>query len=71
VASVNSALQRARATLASRTAGDAPARQLDAAQQALLDRYVVAFERHDVASLILMTLISTEPGGAGRPANTA
>jgi RNA polymerase sigma-70 factor (ECF subfamily) len=70
VASVNSALQRARATLASRTADDAPARQLDTAQQALLDRYVVAFEHHDVASLILMTLNSTEPGGAGRPANT-
>ena len=52
VASVNSALQRARATLAasdiSSTDTSAP---MDEAQQALLARYVDAFERYDMASL--------------------
>ncbi len=52
VASVNSALQRARATLASRDA-DAldPAEPLDDEQRALLARYVDAFERYDMDSL--------------------
>ncbi|QHC20728.1 sigma-70 family RNA polymerase sigma factor [Streptomyces sp. GS7] len=52
VASVNSALQRARATLAASgdTAG-APAEPLDEAQQELLRRYVDAFERFDMAAL--------------------
>ncbi len=50
VASVNSALQRARATLAARDLGDArPA--LSGAQTALLERYVDAFERYDVDAL--------------------
>jgi RNA polymerase sigma-70 factor, ECF subfamily len=53
VASVNSALQRARATLAAR---DVEARvqvtSLDAEQQALLARYVDAFERYDITSLV-------------------
>ncbi len=52
VASVNSALQRARATLAaadiSETETFAP---LDAEQQAMLQRYVDAFERYDVESI--------------------
>ncbi|OII65915.1 RNA polymerase subunit sigma-70 [Streptomyces sp. CC53] len=52
VASVNSALQRARATLAAH----APARTqtadpLDAGQRDLLDRYVAAFEAYDMAAL--------------------
>ncbi len=52
VASVNSALQRARATLASRDAEAATTAQpLDEAQRALLDRYVDAFERYDMDSL--------------------
>jgi RNA polymerase sigma-70 factor (ECF subfamily) len=52
VASVNSALQRARATLASRdTAADGPLEPMDAEQQALLARYVDAFERYDMDSL--------------------
>ncbi len=50
VASVNSALQRARATLASRNVGEA-APALDESAQALLERYVSAFERYDMDSL--------------------
>jgi RNA polymerase sigma-70 factor, ECF subfamily len=52
VASVNSALQRARATLASsEIAADDPMPALDAADRALLERYVVAFERYDMEAL--------------------
>jgi len=52
VASVNSALQRARAKLAS--TGDLPegAAALTTEQSALLDRYVDAFERYDVRALV-------------------
>jgi len=52
VASVNSALQRARATLASKhvTESDAAA-PLDDEQRALLGRYVDAFERYDMDKL--------------------
>ena len=55
VASVSSALQRARATLAAGNvrAGD-PAPQLDADGRALLARYVDAFERYDIAELVSM-----------------
>ena len=54
VASVNSALQRARATLAAR-AGDAPQADAVAAdQQELLARYVDAFERYDIDSLVAL-----------------
>jgi len=58
VASVNSALQRARAALAARHGGDsggppAPA-SVDAEQQALLSRYVDAFERYDIESLVAL-----------------
>ena len=53
VASVNSALQRARATIAARdvTATDAPVEPMDDEQRALLARYVDAFERYDMDSL--------------------
>lgn len=52
VASVNSALQRARATLAERPADDtAVSNPLDEEQQKLLDRYVAAFEGYDMAAL--------------------
>jgi RNA polymerase sigma-70 factor (ECF subfamily) len=52
VASVNSALQRARATLGSRNLdATAPEAPLDDDQQALLDRYVSAFERYDMDAL--------------------
>ena len=52
VASVNSALQRARATLAKRAPADTePLRPEDPAQQELLARYVDAFERYDMDAL--------------------
>jgi RNA polymerase sigma-70 factor (ECF subfamily) len=51
VASVNSALQRARATLAASDVGTAGPSQIDEEQQALLARYVDAFERYDLESL--------------------
>ena len=51
VAAVNSALQRARATLGSAGAGE-PAPEVATDQRALLDRYVDAFERYDIDSLV-------------------
>jgi RNA polymerase sigma-70 factor, ECF subfamily len=53
VASVNSALQRARATLADRDV-DASPQRVDDEQQELLDRYVDAFERYDIDSLVTL-----------------
>lgn len=50
VASVNSALQRARATLARRNGDEQPA-ELSEAQRTMLQRYVSAFESYDVDSL--------------------
>jgi RNA polymerase sigma-70 factor (ECF subfamily) len=61
VASVNSALQRARATLADKGLGDgggdgdaAVAEGLDEAQRALVARYVDAFERYDIPRLVAL-----------------
>jgi RNA polymerase sigma-70 factor (ECF subfamily) len=55
VASVNSALQRARATLASRDVGmDDAAPAMDADDQALLARYVEAFEEFDMDALVAL-----------------
>ncbi|MHB8661626.1 MAG: sigma-70 family RNA polymerase sigma factor [Acidimicrobiales bacterium] len=51
VASVNSALQRARATLASSDLTAAPSQTVDAG---LLARYVDAFERYDIPSLVTL-----------------
>jgi RNA polymerase sigma-70 factor, ECF subfamily len=52
VASVNSALQRARATLeASGVSSDDAATPMDDAQRQLLARYVTAFERYDIEAL--------------------
>ena len=51
VASVNSALQRARATMASRDVAAGGGRPLDEEARALLRRYVDAFERYDMDSL--------------------
>ena len=51
VASVNSALQRARATLAALKVDEPSSRPMDGAQEALLARYVDAFERYDMDSL--------------------
>jgi RNA polymerase sigma-70 factor, ECF subfamily len=52
VASVNSALQRARATLSAVDASPAdPRPPLDESDKALLDRYVTAFEQYDMTAL--------------------
>lgn len=62
VASVNSALQRARATMAA--APPAPATTLTADQQEMLARYVDAFERYDMddlAALLHDDAIQTMP----------
>ncbi|HEX7096857.1 MAG TPA: sigma-70 family RNA polymerase sigma factor [Acidimicrobiales bacterium] len=53
VASVNSALQRARATLAAADLDRAPD-PIDDAQRELLARYVDAFERYDIDSLVTL-----------------
>ena len=56
VASVNSALQRARATLATEglDAEARPPRPVDDDQQELLARYVDAFERYDIPALLAL-----------------
>ena len=51
VASVNSALQRARAALAARRVTASVPRPMDDTQRALLARYVDAFQRYDMDSL--------------------
>ena len=52
VASVNSALQRARATLSALDTGASQSLTVTDAQRAMLDRYVDAFERYDITSLV-------------------
>jgi RNA polymerase sigma-70 factor (ECF subfamily) len=53
VASVNSALQRARATLAERPVGlDDEPTAIDPEEEALLARYVDCFERYDITELV-------------------
>jgi RNA polymerase sigma-70 factor (ECF subfamily) len=55
VASVNSALQRARAALADTNLSPSDAAgSLDADQEALVDRYVAAFESYDIESLVAL-----------------
>ncbi|MDX6677615.1 MAG: polymerase sigma-70 factor, subfamily [Solirubrobacteraceae bacterium] len=55
VASVNSALQRARATLeASDIGASDPPPELDADSRALLERYVAAFEEYDIDALVAL-----------------
>ena len=51
VASVNSALQRARATMAKTNAALEPAHALSVEDRKMLDRYVSAFERYDLTAL--------------------
>ncbi len=53
VAAVNSALQRARRTLAAVSAEERP-KAVDADQLELLSRYVDAFERYDVSTLVAL-----------------
>jgi RNA polymerase sigma-70 factor (ECF subfamily) len=52
VASVNSALQRARSTLDTVNVDAMTPLQVDDEQRALLERYVDAFERYDITSLV-------------------
>jgi RNA polymerase sigma-70 factor, ECF subfamily len=52
VASVNSALQRARATMSERSTGEPVPEVASGGQRALLARYVDAFERYDITSLV-------------------
>jgi RNA polymerase sigma-70 factor (ECF subfamily) len=53
VASVNSALQRARSSLEkSELSAESSLEPIDAEQRELLDRYVEAFERYDVDALV-------------------
>ena len=59
VASVNSALQRARATLETVSRETTDPAAVDAEQRALLARYLDAFERYDIASLV--TLVRADP----------
>jgi RNA polymerase sigma-70 factor, ECF subfamily len=55
VASVNSALQRARATLAERGVTESdPLRPMDESQQVLLARYLRAFESYDMEALLAL-----------------
>jgi RNA polymerase sigma-70 factor (ECF subfamily) len=54
VASVNSALQRARATLETLDLDDAAPASVGSEQQELLTRYVDAFERYDISSLVAL-----------------
>jgi RNA polymerase sigma-70 factor, ECF subfamily len=54
VPAVNSALQRARATLAERADLEMPALELEPCDNELLDRFVDAFERYDVDALAAM-----------------
>ncbi|MCE9576626.1 MAG: sigma-70 family RNA polymerase sigma factor [Deltaproteobacteria bacterium] len=51
IPSVNSALQRARATVATLDPARATPAELTAAQRALIDQYVAAFERYDIDAL--------------------
>ena len=51
VASVNSALQRARDTIAKSDVAAVPLKELDDADRALLERYVAAFEGYDMDAL--------------------
>jgi RNA polymerase sigma-70 factor, ECF subfamily len=54
VASVNSALQRARATMSARESEAPVADVISPEQRALLARYVDAFERYDIACLVTL-----------------
>jgi len=55
VASVNSALQRARATLAAHNLdSSAPIDEVDRAHRELLNRYAEAFERYDIEALVAL-----------------
>ena len=54
VASVNSALQRARATIADSDVREGSTAEIDDAQRELLARYVAAFEAYDMEALVAL-----------------
>ena len=66
VASVNSALQRARATLDAVDHDSADPRAIDGQQRRLLARYLDAFERYDVNSLVALVSRTQPPYPRGR-----
>jgi len=66
VAAVNSALQRARSTLATRDLGEARA-SLSDTQRGLVERYVAAFQRYDVDAL---TALLTQDATLSMPPHT-
>jgi RNA polymerase sigma-70 factor, ECF subfamily len=66
VASVNSALQRARSNLAAGHTGDDRPHPVDDAQRPLLQRYVDAFEGYDLDSLVSL-LQQAVPASAAVP----
>jgi RNA polymerase sigma-70 factor (ECF subfamily) len=66
VASVNSALQRARSNLAAGPLGDERSYPVDDAQGRLLQRYVDAFEGHDLDSLVSLLRRAVPASAAGR-----
>jgi RNA polymerase sigma-70 factor (ECF subfamily) len=71
-ASVNSALQRARATLAARQTGEAPvpsAHLLESEHRSLLAGLVAALARHDVSSMV--ALLHEDASGSPAPQPTA
>jgi RNA polymerase sigma-70 factor, ECF subfamily len=61
VAAVNSALQRARATLAARSADTTPLPRVTPDDEARLAGYTTAFERYDIGALI--TLLQEDAAG--------
>jgi RNA polymerase sigma-70 factor (ECF subfamily) len=61
VASVNSALQRARATLDATDPDETPAIE-DQAGRELLTRYVSAFDAHDAEALVSVSLADYSGG---------
>jgi RNA polymerase sigma-70 factor, ECF subfamily len=65
-ASVNSALQRARATLDAVDHDTADPRAIDVQQRRLLARYLDAFERYDVNSLVELMSLTQPPDPQGR-----
>jgi RNA polymerase sigma-70 factor, ECF subfamily len=66
VASVNSALQRARATLDAVDDDVADQREIDGDQRRLLALYLDAFERYDVSSLVALVSLTQPPYPRGR-----
>ena len=79
VASVNSALQRARATLAERDLQDteAPTRPFDEEESRLLEQYLEAFAEYDIDRIVALLSLDVVfdmpplPSGCAAPATSA